>query len=85
MEDLNSVVAEELKKIFKPDYLKLMYRGNFTKAQAALYMGIGLEKLEVLFNEGLGSVMIDGKETVPKAECDRFLNDRVMFKLPKKI
>ena len=80
MEDLSTVVAEQLKKIFKPDYMKIMYRGLFTEKQAALYFGFGMEKLAVLYNEGLGRVVIDGHIYVPKSECDRFINERILIK-----
>ncbi len=63
-----------LKELLTPDQIKLLYRGNFTVPQAALYLAIGEQKIDWLIKQGeIGVVLIDGHRYVSRAECDRFL------------
>lgn len=63
-----------------PDQLKVLYRGNFTLKQAALYLGIGDDKVLMLINEGkLGVNYVFGKRYISRQECDRYLKDNTRY------
>ncbi len=70
-----------------PNMLKLLYRGNFTFAQAALYLGVAEIKIKYLVDKGLlgtGKILEAGP-TIPKAECDRFLRDNLTYQKNSKV
>lgn len=64
--------------------IKVMYRGRYTFDQAALYLGIGEDKLRALVNEGKLGVLIDptlgDSLTISRAECDRYMNSITRYK-----
>lgn len=73
-------LGEALRSMFSPDQLKVMYRGNFTINQAALYLGIGNDKVRVLIDRGeLGVNIVFGKTYVSRQECDRFMKDHTRY------
>lgn len=74
-------------KELSADMMKCVYRGNLTFSQAALYMAIGIDKIKLLVDKGeLGTVKVFGDSiTIPKTECDRFLNDNITYNRNSKV
>ncbi len=65
-----------ISELLTPDQIKLLYRGNFTIPQAALYLGVGEMIMEGLIKQGkIGVNLIEGHRHISRAECDRFLNE----------
>ncbi|OGV06743.1 MAG: hypothetical protein A2499_02865 [Stygiobacter sp. RIFOXYC12_FULL_38_8] len=61
-------------KLLTPDMAKVIYRGNFTKSQAALYFGIGELKLQKRIDSGELAVNFqDGNERISRIACDNYL------------
>ncbi len=75
---------EELKKLAKnlltPDQQKVIYRLNYTKKQAALALGIGVDKLQKKIDRGEIAVNFEeGEEKISRAECERYLANKRMI------
>lgn len=59
-----------------PDMIKVLYRGNFTKKQAALYFGFGEDKLQKLIDNGDIAINFqDGNERISRVACDNYLRN----------
>jgi len=70
-------MKELFKQILTADAIKVMYRGNFTKKQAALYFGIGEDKLQKLIDKGELAVNFqDGEERISRVACDNYLKSK---------
>ena len=71
-----------IKELFSPDQLKVMYRGNFTYKQAALYFGVSVELIKWKIEAGeLGvNYVFRGAIRISKAECDKFLQANLKYR-----
>ena len=63
-----------LNELLTPDMVKVIYRGNFTKKQAALYFGVGEDKIQKLIDRGELAVNFQGgNERISRVVCDNYL------------
>jgi excisionase family DNA binding protein len=66
------LMAEALKKIFTPNRVKAMSRGSLTVKQAALYKGVGEEKIRQKINsKELEITRAKGGIRILKSELDK--------------
>lgn len=66
------LMAEALKKIFTPNRVKAMSRGSLTVKQAALYKGVGEDKIRQKINSKELEISHDrGRIKILKSELDK--------------
>lgn len=67
--------------ILNPDERKIIFRGNFTHRQAALYFGKSAAWIKAQIQLGKLGTNLDGTH-ISKYECDRFLRDETRYLIP---
>jgi len=64
-----------------PDQLKVIYRGNYTLRQAAIYFGKSVEWVKAQIADGMLGTNLEGSH-ISRYECDRFLREDTRYKIP---
>lgn len=68
-------------ELLTKDQIKVLYRGNLTINQAALYMAKSVAWVKAQIAMGKLGTNLDGSH-ISKIECDRFLKEDTRYLIP---
>ena len=69
-----------MSQLLTPDQLKCLYRGNLTKDQAALYIGVGVAEIQRLIDAGeIGLNPHNSDCRISKRELDNYLENNINY------
>ena len=77
---INLKLSDDMQNELSQDQLKVIYRGNFTIKQAALYLGKSVEWVRAKIQIGMIGTNSEGSR-ISRVECDRFLRSETIYEV----